>query len=115
MAVYQTLRIPQNGIWQVTFTVILANAPVDITGWTADMQIRKVKHSATVLAEYTTLSGGFITLDGPNGNILLDVPATQTAGYVFGQAVYDLYVSDLSGRKFRVAEGNVIVDETVTR
>lgn len=115
MAVYKTLRIPQNGIWQVTFTVILANTPVDITGWTADMQIRKVKTSATILAEYTTSVGGYVTLDGPNGNILLDVPATATAGYVFGQGVYDLYATDLSGRKFRVAEGNVIVDETVTR
>jgi hypothetical protein len=112
MAVYQTLRIPQNGIWQVTFAVVLANAPVDITGWTADMQIRRVKTSSTILAEFTTNPGGYITLDGPNGNILLDVPASVTLGYTFGSGVYDLYAGPYH---MRIAEGNVIVDETATR
>jgi hypothetical protein len=115
MVANQILRIPQNGIWQVTFSVLLNNQAVDITGWTAEMQIRPTKPSSTILAAYSTTSGQYMTIDGPSGNVQLDVPATQTLGYTFGRAVYDTYAIDTSGRRFRLSEGSVIVDETVTR
>lgn len=112
MATFCTLRVPQNGIWQVTFKVTLANAPVDVTGWTAEMQLRKTKPSNIILADYTTSGGGFITLDGPSGSIFLDVPASVTVNYNFGYAVFDLYAGP---NHVRVAEGKIIIDEAVTR
>ena len=114
-ATFCTLRIPQGGLWQVTFLATLANVPVDITGWTAHMQIRRVKTSQSILAEYTTSIGGFITLDGPSGSVFLDVPGSITSGYAFGSGVFDIYAIDGASQPHRLAEGNVIVDETVTR
>lgn len=113
--VNQTLDLPQNGKWEITFAVTLNGQPVDITGWTAHMQIRAKKTSAVVLAEYTTDPGGYITISGVAGQVLVDVPGDITLNYGFGSGVYDLYATDTGGNRRRIAEGNINVNDTVTR
>lgn len=64
--------------------------PIDLTGFTARMQIRKSYSTATALHTLTSSDG--ITLDGPTGTITLNIPAATSVGWKKGRYVYDLEV-----------------------
>jgi hypothetical protein len=55
--------------------------PVDLTGYTARMHVRKKASSATVIIELTT-DNGRIEFPAPmtDGNYILKIPATATTG-----------------------------------
>lgn len=72
--------------------VILRDAAaglVDLTNFTAKMQIRSTAASPTVIKELTTENGG-ITLGGVTGTISLLITATDTAAMAAGNYVYDV-------------------------
>lgn len=69
--------------------VLEYNTPVDLTGYTARMQIRPTLDSSTVIQELTTANGG-ILIDNTYKTITIVMTATQTAGYTFNSAVYSL-------------------------
>lgn len=62
--------------------------PIDLTGYTAKMQVR-AKISDPLILELSTANSR-ITLGGANGEIILNVPATVTDTLVAGKYVYDL-------------------------
>ena len=88
--------------------------PIDLTGYTARMQVRAKKSSDTVLVELTTANGR-ITLGGANGTIDLKIEATVTAGFNWTKGVYDLELESGAGFVTRLVEGNVTVLLEVTR
>ena len=72
--------------------VILRDAAaglVNLTGFTAKMQLRSTATSAAVVKELTTENGG-ITLGGVTGAISLFISAADTAAIAAGNYVYDL-------------------------
>lgn len=69
-------------------------ALIDLTGFTARMQIRLKKTSATFLVELTTENGG-IALGGVAGTITLLITDTASTALTFDSAVYDL---ELNGK-----------------
>lgn len=88
--------------------------PVDITGYTARMQIRRKKSSTTVEHSATTENDG-ITLGLTAGTIDILIPATDTAEFEFTKGVYDLELVDPQGKVYRIIEGGVEVSKEVTR
>ena len=62
---------------------------VDLTGFTAAMQIRTTAASTTVVKSLTTENTG-ITLGGVTGTIALFISATDTAAIAAGNYVYDV-------------------------
>jgi hypothetical protein len=88
--------------------------PIDLTGYTARMQVRPNKLSADVLLSLTTQNGR-ITLGGALGTITLDVDATVAATISAGQFVYDLELISSAGEVTRLIEGAFVVDGEVTR
>lgn len=109
------LTIEQGATFQkrVVWTAGEPPAPVDLTGFTARMQIRAKTESATVLATLTTENGG-ITLGGTAGTVDLLISATETASYSWTSGVYDLeLVSGAVVKRF--LRGVVIVSKEVTR
>jgi hypothetical protein len=91
--------------------------PVDLTGWTARMQIRSTVESAAVLHELTTENGG-ITLGGIAGTIDLYISATATAAFAWpSAAVYDLELvaPGVGGDVYRLVGGSVTLSREVTR
>jgi hypothetical protein len=88
--------------------------PLDLTGYTARMQLRASVASPDVLLELSTATTG-ITIDSPTGTIQRTIAATDTAAITWTQAVYDLVLTDGAGKVTRLAEGNVIVRREVTR
>lgn len=87
-------------------------APVDMTGYSAQMDVRASKTSAEVLVELSTANGR-ISLDSA-GNITLSISATDTATLIPGQYVYDLELTNGSSVE-RLIEGAFVVDGEVTR
>lgn len=92
---------------------VLYHPPVDLTGFTARMQIRETIESTTTLVSLTELSG--ITLGGAAGTIGITITATVTALLDFDSAVYDLEVVSAGGIVTPVVYGNVYLNDEVTR
>ena len=90
------------------------SAPVDLTGYTAKMQVRIIKPASKVILELTSLLGGGITLGGVDGTIDLDLSAADTAEIPAGRYVYDLEMTDGS-IVTRLIEGAFVVSGGVTR
>jgi hypothetical protein len=88
--------------------------PINLTGYTARMQVRAKKSSDTVLVELTTANGR-IVLGDADGTIDLEIDATTTAGFSWTKGVHDLELESGTGFVTRLVEGNVTVVPEVTR
>jgi hypothetical protein len=86
---------------------------VNLTGYSARMQVRETYDSSLPVLSLT--SGTGITLGGTAGSIILEATATTTAGVPSGQYVYDLELVTSGGYVTRLLEGNFTVDPEVTR
>jgi hypothetical protein len=90
----------------------LATAPVDITGYTAAMQMRSYPDNPTAVLTLTTDEG--ISIDGPTGTITLHATATQTGAINQGPYDYDIEIYQGSSVT-RVVQGQIEVSAQVTR
>lgn len=88
--------------------------PIDITGHTARMQIRKTVKSTDVLASATT-ENGKIVLGGETGTIDVTIPNSETSDLSIKCGVYDLELESDSGIVTRLIQGSVTVSPEVTR
>lgn len=91
-----------------------SSTPVDLTGFTADMQIRQTVQSATILYQASTTNGA-IVLGGALGTITLTIPASATTGFTWNKGVYDLNLTSSGGIVTRLLQGTVVVSPEVTR
>ncbi len=91
-----------------------AGNPIDLTGYTARMQIRATVDDSTVIHELSTTNGELV-LGGVAGTITFGIPATTTASFTFQEAVYDLELTALDGTVTRLLKGSVYLSPEVTR
>lgn len=85
---------------------------IDLTGYSARMQLRSSVASSAVVLDLTTANGR-ISIDGAAGKISLLIAAADTAG-LSGTGVYDLeLVNGLIVQ--RVLEGSYTISPEVTR
>jgi len=94
------------------------SVPVNLTGYSAKMQIRSKPESKAVILELST-SNGRITLgtsgDYSTGAINLFISATDTGNLsICDKAVYDLELT-VGSVVTRILQGNVIISPQVTR
>lgn len=110
------MTIWQGATFQRVFTwrVGTPAANVNLTGYTARMQLRTAANAATPALEATT-ENGRITLGGAAGTITLNLSATVTAALPANQYAYDLELVSGSGQVTRLIEGFTTVDAEVTR
>lgn len=111
------LVIEQGTTFSPQFTYTDSATPpvaIDLTGYTARMQIRQKRTSTTFLHELTTENGG-ITLGGALGTIDLLISATDTAAFTFSTGVYDLELINGSGAVQRLLEGSVTLRKEATK
>lgn len=90
------------------------NVPIDVTGYSAAMQIRDAPNGGNILASFSSPSSG-ITIGTTDGTVTLTISNTATGGWTFTNAVYDILITDGSGNKFRLVEGAVFVNPGVTQ
>lgn len=103
------LTIPQGSIYRFVVTVV--GGPADLTGYTGWMQIRETKSDAVVLDELTTE----ITVNNTTRQVVVTIPDTVTALYTWDNALYDLVIIGPADERWRVVEGYVRVNHSVTR
>ena len=87
---------------------------VNLTGYTARMQVRSTLESASTVVELTT-ANGLIALGGTAGTITLTIAAADTAALTAGRGVYDLELVSGSGIVTRLLQGVATISRNVTR
>lgn len=106
-------KIEQGSTFVEVLTWRVGQTPVDLTGFTAKMQLRNDINSG-VLLELTT-ENGRIALGGTAGTITINLPAADTALLTFEKAVYDLQLISPDNVVTRLLKGHVTIDPEVTR
>jgi hypothetical protein len=121
------IRVRRHAGWTDTLTVeqeepAVAPAtgtvfvPIDLSGYTARMQVREYldeDDDAPLLATLDTATTG-IVIDGPAGTITLSMPDTLTGLIDAGRWVYDLRLVPLGGEAEYLIGGPFIVAPSVT-
>lgn len=100
----------------LTRTVTWKNSvgdPINLTGYTARMQVRADYDSTTAVLTLTTENGG-ITLGGSAGTIVITATATATTALSASTYVYDLELV-LGSTVTRLIQGSFVVNAEVTR
>lgn len=101
-----------------------AGTPINLSGYTARMQVREAPASA-ILVEFNSAltANGFILLsgsaedreDGANGNLRIFLSAANAAALPRFAGRYDLELDDGTGYITRLLEGQFRVEPEITR
>jgi hypothetical protein len=105
---------PQGTTFNQQLIYSLNNVPINLTGFSARMQIRE-KHTTLHTQLNLTSSNGGLTLGEEDGTIIINVSATQTTAIHAKEYVYDLELVSSSNLVTRIIEGKFIVTPEVTR
>ena len=89
------------------------NTPVDLTGYTARMQIRQKVTSSVALA--LTTENDRIDLGGSSGTVTLNISAADMEALPAGHYTYDLELETDGGEVNRLLMGAFVVRSEVTR
>jgi hypothetical protein len=109
------LTIRQGSTWNQT--VIWKDSdgvPVDLTDYTARMQVRPVVQSETIIIELTT-ENGRIELGGSTGEVRLNLSAEVTAQIELLAGAYDLELESSDGTVTAILQGRARFPREVTR
>tara|TARA_R110002126_G_scaffold231858_3_gene376444 strand:+ start:1017 stop:1361 length:345 start_codon:yes stop_codon:yes gene_type:complete len=114
VAVSYNVTIDQGATWYLNVEYDNPNGtPVNITSYTAALQIRSLPESATAVLSLATGSG--ITITGATGLIAITATATQTRAIDEGTYYYDLEITSPAGVVTRLVQGQAVVTPEVTR
>lgn len=87
--------------------------PVNLTGYTARMQVRPQPGDGAPILDLTSGSG--ITLGGSAGTIAATAPPATTRTFAPGEYVYDLELTSPTGVVTTIIAGQFVVYADVTR
>lgn len=109
------LTAQQNADFDVVLTYTDANGtPINLTGYTAAMQVRLTYPETTAVVSLTNGSG--ITIGGVAGTLTIHIPAATTATLQAPKIyVYDVRIVSSGGAVYRILEGDFYVTPAVTR
>lgn len=106
------LICPQGSTFNRVLTYKIDDNPVDLTGYSARLQVREYHYSDDFIVSLTESSG--ISLGGSAGTIDILLSASATQEFVSGDYVYDLELV-VGGTVTRLVEGKFTVTPEVTR
>lgn len=104
---------PQGVTYTETFTYSIGGTAVNLSGYSASMQVRRSYDDLTALITLSSPSSG-ITLGGSAGTITLVIPFATTETFQAGQYIYDLELTSSGGIKDRLIQGTFTVSAEVT-
>lgn len=90
-------------------------APVDITGWALQAQVRENLDDVTALLDLTTANGGLAITSGVGGRFEIRITAVQTALLPVGRVVFDVRRTDITPGPLWLFGGSFKVKQPVTR
>lgn len=106
-----------NALNYTTYTgggVLEYNKPVDLTGFTARMQVRAKLEDTAIIKELTSQNGGII-INNTTKTIQLYMTAIDTAALSFSTAVYSLELVSSGGEVTQLITGTINLVREVTR
>lgn len=107
------LCVKQGATFTLTTTYKVNGSAVDLSAYTARMQLRQTYESASATLELTTENGGISV--GSDGSVVIIMTATQTAALNANITyVYDIELV-YGSTVIRYLQGNVKVSAQVTR
>jgi hypothetical protein len=110
---YNTV-IEQGADWYVNFQwKDSTGTPINVTGYTAALQIRTSPLAKTTVLSLTNGSG--ITITGATGLFAIHATAAQTTAITNGTYAYDMEITSGSGVVTRLVQGTINVSPQVTR
>ena len=110
MATRSDMIIDQGSTFATVVTVTDTDGSfVNLTGYTANSQIRKHATSANTQATFTITNGG------TSGQLTLGLDYANTAALTAGRYVFDVEITPAANVRSRVIEGIVTVTPEVTR
>ena len=110
MAALSNIYIDQGSDFSTVISLTDSNNDaLNLTGYSALAQIRKTYGSTTIAATFTTV----LTTD--SGQLTMSLTDVVTAAMTSGRYVYDVLLTDGSGDKTRVLEGQAILTPGVSR
>lgn len=108
------LVIEQGATFTRTFVWKSDGVPVVLSGYSAQLQVRKTAADEEVLFEASTALGG-LTINANAGEITLTISATDTAAFDWRFGKWDLELTSPGGIVTRLIEGEVSVSQEVTK
>jgi hypothetical protein len=102
----------QGATYDLSLTYSIGGTAVNLTGYTAAMQVRENASSSATILSVTNGSG--ITLGGTAGTILVSISASTMGAAAPGFYVYDLELNSGS-QVTRLIQGNFAIQAEVTR
>lgn len=115
MAPIYNLTIDQGATFVRTFTwTDAAGDPIDVTGYSAEFQVRESTRSPDVVLSAST-AGSTISVSGGDGEFTITIPASSTRSVPEGSYVYDVEITSPGGVVTRLVQGAAIVSGEVTR
>jgi hypothetical protein len=110
MAAVKNLYIDQGTDFNAQITIYDDNnAPWDLDGYDGEAKIRKSYYSSTSV-DFTVSFPVIRT----TGTVILDLTSSQTSALEQGRYLYDVVLTNSSGKKTRVIEGIVTINPGVT-
>ena len=110
MAAVSNFYIDQGADFSTIISLTDSNGDVlNLSGYTALAQIRKTYGSTTIAGTFTT------SLAADTGQLTMSLTDVVTAAMTSGRYVYDVLLTDGSGDKTRVLEGQAILTPGVSR
>jgi hypothetical protein len=104
------VQIWRNDTWQQTFVLTQNSAPINLTGATITIQVRKGCDGELMLTAST--GGNGVTITGVNSNY---INVNKLVNIPKGKYIYDMNVVFLSGYVRTYIQGDFIVYEDVTK
>jgi hypothetical protein len=105
---------PQGSTYEQEFIYSINDVVVNLTGYTARMQVREKYTSTSAILSLTT-ENGRIVIVGSLGKITVNIPSATTAGITAKDYIYDLELVSSSNKVTRLFEGKFMVTPEVTR
>jgi hypothetical protein len=102
----------QGATYDLNMTWKIAGTAVNLTGYTAAMQVRENADASATILSLTNGSG--ITLGGTAGTIAVAVSANTMGSAIAGNYVYDLELNS-GGQVTRLIQGSFAIQAEVTK
>jgi hypothetical protein len=117
MATNYNTTIDQGADWYINFTYYsdsTQTTPVNLTGFTAALQLRSEPSDAVSVLSLSSPSNG-IVITGVSGLIAVHATAAQTGVIQEGYYYYDLEITSSTGIVTRLIQGQILVSAQITR
>jgi hypothetical protein len=117
MSALLTLTTATNATWSHGPVALVENAaPIALpAAATIRMQLRATATEQNVALELSRADGTIVVIDANAATIAIEVPAARMANVPAGSYVFDIIVTQPSGRQHRPVAGTVTVAQGVTR